>query len=152
MVVPRSTGGVLATAGLLLLPLMVACAPQEGEEDVGADTAADTMATGMAEGEAMASADPFEGEHPLPGGRTVQMEDGEYTVQSPDSVIAEGMYDIRGDTVILVESTGPCTDMRGVYTFTVEGGELATMNLVEDPCEVRRQDITSQDTASQPSM
>lgn len=152
MVVPRSTGGVLAAACLLLLPLM-ACAPQEGEEDVEADTAADTMAIGMG-AEEMAAADPFEGEHELPSGRSVQMQAGQYTVQSAgDSVLAEGTYETRGDTVILMESTGPCANMRGVYTFTVEGGEVATMNVVEDACETRRQDIMAgEDTASQQSM
>lgn len=150
MDISRITGRAALTAGLLLLPLAGACAPEEGVEEEPATE----MEMEAGEGEMEAAGDPFEGEHELSEGRHVEMGAGQYTVYSAeDSVLVEGTYDVSGDTITLTDVGGECAGTPGVYTFTIEGGDIASMELVEDACEPRRQDIMgTEDTGAQETM
>lgn len=152
MDISRITGRAALTAGLLLLPLAGACAPEEGAQEEPATE----MEMEAGEGEMAAAGDPFEGEHELPEGRRVEMAAGQYTVYSAeDSVLVEGTYEVSGDTITLTDTAGEeaCIGTPGVYTFTTEDGEVGEMELVEDACEPRRQDITSdQDAGTQETM
>lgn len=154
MDISRITCRAALTAGLLLLPLAGACAPEEGVDEEPATETEMAAEDGMArEGEMAVAGDPFEGEHELSEGRRVEMAAGQYTVYSAeDSVLVEGTYEVSGDTITLTDTAGEeaCIGTPGVYTFTTEDGELAGMELVEDACEPRRQDITSdQDAGTQ---
>lgn len=139
MIARRSVVTILC---MMLPAVAVACGGETGEE-MEADTAA---MEGMAEEEMGMAEDPMAGTHEASMG-TVTMADGRYVYRAADgdSVLVEGSYEIRGDTMIFLgDDVGPiaCGE-RGVYTIQVVAGE-PELTLVEDPCEGRRAEITGE--------
>lgn len=133
----------------LAAPLAVTACGEQAE--MGEDTAMtdeDAETTAQTDAAAMGEQDPLEGEHDLGEGRRVIVQDGAYTVYEGDSAVVEGSYTYAADTVTFVDSGGPMScgpDARGVYLLATDAEGEPSLELIEDPCEGRRQDITGED-------
>ena len=71
------------------------------------------------------------------------LEDGTFTVDfaSDGKVEVLGTYAIDGSQITIRDTPeeSPCYGKDGVYSFSLEG-DVATITLIEDACEIRRRD------------
>ena len=75
-------------------------------------------------------------------------EKGQVRFTQGDSVLVEGEFSAKTDTISLTDRSGPmaCLDAgqeTGTYRWKIEGGAL-TFTKVDDRCDGRSQDLTAQ--------